>query len=131
VEFWRLSATYSYVDLQLEIHGTDINRGAFLEGATPRHQFGLRSFLDLPLGFQFDVQYRFVDELRSLPDVVSGEGISQYSELDARLSWRNAEEFEVAIVGQNLLHDRHPEFGTPEARGEIQRAVYAKVTWGF
>jgi hypothetical protein len=34
-----------------------------------------------------------------------------------------------SLVGQNLLHDQHPEFGTPESRGNLERAVYLKAEW--
>ena len=38
----------------------------------------------------------------------------------------------LAIVGQNVLDDHHPEFGNnPATRKEIERAVYGKVTWWF
>jgi hypothetical protein len=38
---------------------------------------------------------------------------------------------EISLVGQNLLHDHHAEFGPPDARGEIKRSVYGKIAWGF
>ncbi len=60
-----------------------------------------------------------------------GPGIDGYSELDVRLAWRGERTLELALVGQNLLHDHHIEFGTPAARGEIERSVYGKVTWQF
>jgi hypothetical protein len=35
-------------------------------------------------------------------------------------------------VGQNLLHDHHPEYGYPSAtREEIVRSVFGKVSWGL
>jgi iron complex outermembrane recepter protein len=126
---WRLSTNYSYLDMQLEPSGLDLNRGGFLAGATPRHQFGLRSFLDLPTGFQIDIQFRYLSAVRHLPDIVDGDGISAYGEMDIRLAKQLNKQTEVSLVGQNLLHDHHVEFGTPEAQGEIQRAVYAKVAW--
>lgn len=126
---WRLSTNYSYLDMEVDSRGDDINRGEFLAGSTPRHQFGLRSFLDLPLNWQFDVHFRYVSAIRSIPDIVDGSGISDYAEMDIRLARRLSEQLEVSLVGQNLLHEDHIEFGTPEARGEIQRSVYAKVTW--
>jgi hypothetical protein len=36
------------------------------------------------------------------------------------------------VVGQNLLHDHHPEFGFPApTRAEIQRSVYGKIAWRY
>lgn len=126
---WRLAFNYSYLDMQLDTNGIDANRGAFFAGSTPRHQAGLRSLCDLPADFQFDVQLRYLSRIRSLPDIVSGEGIGEYAEMDMRIAKQINKQLEVSLIGQNLLHDHHVEFGTPEARGEIQRGIYAKVVW--
>jgi iron complex outermembrane receptor protein len=128
-EWWRLSASYSYLELDLEPSGQDINRGEFYEGASPRHQFALGSYFSLPRGFELDAHFRHVGALERLPEIPSGEGIPAYSELDVRLSWRASETMRVSLVGQNLLHDHHIEFGTPAARGAIQRSVYLKLAW--
>ncbi len=108
-----------------------LNGGRFLEGATPRHQFGLRSFLDLPASLQLDAQFRHLTVIKTLPTLATGGGIPGYSELDARLAWRGWKQMEISLVGQNLLHDHHVEFGAPAARGEIRRSVYGKIAWGF
>jgi iron complex outermembrane receptor protein len=130
-EDWRLIASYAYVYLDMQPRGQDQNRGAFLEGATPRHQFSLRSQLDLPGDLQLDAHLRHSSQLERLPEIQTGPGVDGYTELDVRLGWRASERLEVALVGQNLLHDHHTEFGTPAARGAIERSVYGKVTWQF
>jgi iron complex outermembrane receptor protein len=130
-EYWRLFASYSYIYLDMQPHGEDLNRGVFLEGATPRHQFSLRSLLDLPGGLQLDAQFRHSTRIRRLPEIASGEGIAGYSELDVRVAWQASEHVELSLVGQNLLHDHHLEFGTPQTRGEIERGVYGKAAWRF
>src|SRR5690606_14132393 len=68
IEDWRLSASYSYLELSLDPSGQDLNRGEFYEGASPRHQFALGSYLTLPRGFEFDVHFRYVSELERLPE---------------------------------------------------------------
>jgi iron complex outermembrane receptor protein len=128
---WRITASYAYVDIDLEPQGQDLNRGRFLAGATPRHQFGLRSFLDLPASLQLDAHLRALSAVRQLPGIISGEGFEGYSELDVRLAWRGWRRLELSIAGHNLLHAHHVEFGPPEQRGEIERGAYAKVAWGF
>jgi hypothetical protein len=36
------------------------------------------------------------------------------------------------MVGQNLLHDQHREYGAPSpTREEVERSLYAKVAWQF
>ena len=130
-EHWRLTSSYSFLDLNLDARGQDQNRGRFFDGATPRHQFGVRSFLDLPANLQLDAQLRSLSAIRRLPPVVSGGRIPGYTELDVRFAWRGWEQIEISAVGQNLLNDQHPEFGPADQRGEIQRGIYAKVAWGF
>ncbi|HEU4652756.1 MAG TPA: TonB-dependent receptor [Steroidobacteraceae bacterium] len=128
---WRLTATYAYVDLHLDPHGQDLNRGTFLEGATPRNQFGLRSSWNLPHEIEVDAQFRYLSRIRSLPEIVDGSGIDGYSSLDLHVAWHPLPQWTVAIVGQNLLDKHHVEFGTPDGRGEIERSVYAKVAYGM
>jgi hypothetical protein len=45
------------------------------------------------------------------------------------VAWRPAEIVEIAVVGQNLLKDRHLEYviSGPNPREEISRAIYATV----
>ena len=124
---WRLAANYSYLDMQLDPHGMDLNRSILQEGATPRHQFGLRSLCDLPADFQLDIQFRYLSRIRHLPTAV--DGIGDYAEMDMRIAKQLNKQLEISLVGQNLLHDHHVEFGSTEARGEIQRGVYAKMVW--
>lgn len=131
LSFWRLTANYSYLDLDLDAHGLDLNRGRFTAGATPRHQLGLRSFLDLPRNVRVDAQLRYLSAIRQLPELVNGGGVPGYTEMDLRLAWQALERLELSLVGQNLLHAHHPEFGAPAARGEIERSVYAKASWGY
>jgi iron complex outermembrane receptor protein len=128
---WRLIGSYAYIYLDMQPHGQDLNRGAFLEGTTPRQQFSLRSLLDLPGRLQLDAQFRYSGALERSPELPSGGEIDAYSELDVRLAWRASEQVQLSLVGQNLLHDHHLEFGTPATRGEIERSVYGKVAWQF
>jgi len=127
----RFSASYSNLDMNLRAGGQDVNRGTWLDGATPRHQFGLRSSVDLPAHVQADVLFRSLSAIRRLPSITTGEGIPGYSEADLRLAWIGWKRADLSLVGQNLLHAHHPEFGSPAQRGEIERSVYAKIAWGF
>jgi len=56
--------------------------------------------------------------------------VPSYLELDARLAWRATGNVELSVVGQNLLHERHAEYGFPSAtRPEVERSVLGRVTW--
>ncbi len=125
---WRLSASYSHVDLDLESTGLDLNRGVWLDGSTPREMVGLRSLLSFG-PFELDAQFRYLSRIVRMPQEVSGEGIDGYSELDLRFGWLVSPRWRLSLMGQNLLNDEHFEFGTAESRGALERAVYIKSEW--
>ncbi|HYG64996.1 MAG TPA: TonB-dependent receptor [Thermoanaerobaculia bacterium] len=111
-------------DLSFDPDSRDASGGE-AEGNDPDYRFTLRSQLDLPGRFELDGWLRTVGELPS-PEV------PDYTELDLRLGWRATDVLELSLVGQNLLHDQHPEFGPPgPARREVERSVYGKVLWRF
>jgi iron complex outermembrane receptor protein len=50
--------------------------------------------------------------------------------MDARLAWHVGKHWEFSVVGQNLVHNRHLEYGAaPEE--EIARSVYGKIAFSF
>jgi len=122
---WRLRAGYTAmrVDIRAKPGSTDRTSGAS-EAADSDHNFSVRSSLDLPAQVEFDTMFRYVSRLRHPSVPVPG-----YAELDIRLAWRPTPTLEFSVVGQNLLHARHAEFGDPGTRQEIERGVYGKVTW--
>ncbi len=129
VDGWRLTASYSHIDMDLRPHGLDLNRNEWIEDSTPRTLAGLRSFLTLAERFEIDAQLRYQSDIGRLPQVVTGEGIEGYTELDLRLGWLVSDQWRLSLVGQNLLHDEHVEFGPPEGRGALERAAYLKAEW--
>ena len=127
----RLTASYSHLRMRLEAAGQDLNRGITLAGSTPRHQLGLRSSFDLPSRFQFDALFRTVGRVDRLPGGSPGDSIPSYAELDARIAWLGWRGAEIALIGRNLLHGHHPEFGIPGRRTEVERSVQGRLAWGF
>jgi Outer membrane receptor for ferrienterochelin and colicins len=124
---WRISAGYT---LLMEDLGVKPGRGSLANGQgeafDPKHQFQIRSSLDLPRAIEFDVWLRYVDEVGNTS--ARGFGIMpDYVSLDLRVGWSPTDHLELAIVGQHLLDPQHPEFGNEE----IERAVHAKLTWRY
>jgi iron complex outermembrane receptor protein len=126
---WRLQGSYSYLEVQLhrEAGSLDSTTERTTEGSSPRNQFFIRSLFDLGWNIEFDSTLRYVD-------VLPAPKIPSYLTLDLRLAWSPRKNLEFAIVGQNLLDDRHPEFaptfvGTQKT--EVQRSVYGTVLWRF
>ena len=65
-------------------------------------------------------------------DTLPATSVPAYVTMDLRLGWRYDDNLEVALVGQNLLDNHHPEWGfeglyyVPD---EVRRTVYAQLTW--
>ena len=129
VERWRLQGSYSF--LEMHLHRTrgslDVTTERTGEGSSPHHQVVLRSLLDLGWNIQFDSTVRYVDALPA-PQIPS------YLALDLRLAWSPRKNLEIALVGQNLLDDQHPEFAPTfigTERTEVERSFLATVKWAF
>jgi len=122
---WRLRAGYT----ELRVHiwpvpgSTDSTHGS-AESHDPERQLAVVSSTDLPGHLRLDGVLRYVG-------AIANQQVPAYAELNARLSWQAAEPLEVSIVGQNLLHAHHAEFGAAATRQEIKRGVYGSVTWHF
>jgi iron complex outermembrane receptor protein len=123
---WRVRAGYT----ELRVHvwpnpgSTDTSRG-LTESQSPDRQFFLHSSLDLPAHLGFDAGLRAIGE-------IARRQVPAYTELNARLTWQPTAKVDLSIVGENLLHRRHTEFGAPGAtRREIERGVYGMVEWRF
>lgn len=127
--WWRLRLAYSYLQMELKNKdgSTDTASVAGIEGSNPEHQFSLISSFELPENFSLDLWARYVDRLPA-------RNVDPYFTFDARLAWRPTKNLELSIVGQNLWDPQHPEFGSdlvPTERTEVERSVYAKITWRF
>src|SRR6267378_970688 len=125
---WRLVGSYSY--LQMNIHKNANSLDPTPDnpnGSSPRHQWYLRSSIDLPKHFEQDTTLRFVDQLPSL-------NVPSYYSLDAHLGWRPVTSLELSIGGQNLLNNRHFEFMPDFVNTSptvVKRSIFGSITVKF
>ena len=121
-DFWRLSASYSL--LMVQVQGQPASAARTLELDAPTHQVVLRSSYDFTRLASLDAQLRYVDNVQAIPAYVTA---------DVRLSYRPTPNWELSLVGQNLLDGSHPEqaslVGAPTA--EVPRGFYGRVTWRY
>lgn len=132
LDWWRLHGGYTLLkeDLHVKPGGQDFN-DARNETADPQQQFSVRSSMDLTRNMDFDTDLRWVDTLHNNNAAAQGT-VPSYFELNARLAWHITNNIELSVVGQNLLHDHHPEYGFPgPGREEIVRNIYGKITCRF
>jgi iron complex outermembrane receptor protein len=125
---WRLMGSYSYLQMNIRKNADSLDPTPDNpDGASPRHQWYVRSSLDLPLHLEHDVTLRYIDRLPSL-------NIPSYYSLDANLGWRPINNLALSIGGQNLLNNQHIEF-IPEFINTmptmVSRTVRATITWRF
>jgi iron complex outermembrane receptor protein len=120
---WRLSAGYTHLRKRLRFTSgaTDLTSIPNL-GNDPRHQWQLRSSLNLGRRTEFDVMVRRVG---ALPAPL----IPSYTAVDARLALQVSPSLRIALLGQNLLDKRHVEFEAPATASQLPRRWYLQATW--
>ncbi|MDG4475537.1 TonB-dependent receptor plug domain-containing protein [Thiovibrio frasassiensis] len=127
LEWWRLQLAYTFLRLDLQETGQGLYASEDAEGESPRNQVSLRSMMDLGSRLTLDTWLRYVDNLPTY-------GIASYVTLDARIGWQLNPQVELSLVGQNLLDNAQPEFGSlfiNTIPSEIERSVYAQVRMTF
>jgi len=124
---WRLSSSYSWLDLQLHLDpGSQAATAEHAEGQSPAHQWQARSEWDLSRHFQWDAMVYFVGALPA-------QAVPAYTRLDTRLGWQATPTFEISVGGQNLQGGRHVEFVSegPFGVSTISRTFYVRAAWSF
>ena len=124
-EHWRLKPGYAYLRTSLHLQpGSSDPIGPPEAGNDARHRFQVTSHWNVTSNFEIDGTLR---HLSALPN----PAVPAYWGLNLHLAWRLSPRLEVSLVGQNLLSPRHPEFGAPGARKELERGGMARVLWTF
>ena len=123
---WRLQLSGNLLHLAADRNGDPANDAdaATLERSSPRHQWVLRSALDLAGGHQIDVLVRRVGARASMD-------IPAYTGWDLRWAWRVQRGLELSVVGENLLgtHAESNSDPLPSQRLQVPRAAYVKLRW--
>jgi iron complex outermembrane recepter protein len=92
----------------------------------PTHQGGIKVFWNMGVGWTLDTLVSYVDNLPA------GE-VDAYTRLDINLSKQLTKTVRFNLAGQNLLEKTHREFATLDDlnAGEIERSLFAKITWAL
>ncbi|MTV36242.1 TonB-dependent receptor plug domain-containing protein [Duganella radicis] len=95
-----------------------------LQPNDPSRHWLLRTSHDLSDRSTLELTLRYVS---ALPHPV----VPAYYEMDGQWMWQPQPNLEVALIGRNLLHRSHPEFGALPNRSVIERGALLKLTWRF
>ena len=124
--WWKVSPGYAWLKMNLHADPGSLDTDSpQTVGCSPRHQFQVRSRLDLPRHFELDSNLYYVGQLSIL-------SVPDHTRVDARLGWRPTRSWELSVVGQNLLQPRHLEFndfGATLHSTLIQRSVFGEIRW--
>ncbi len=123
---WKLSTSWSFLEMDITVPPEDLDAEAELEGVNPQNQMQIRSYWDINNDWEFDIMAFYVDE------IFNGE-VDDYLRLDLRLGWNLRRNLELSIGVQNALDSKHPEDLATRRNtiSEIERNVWGKVTWQF
>jgi iron complex outermembrane receptor protein len=120
---WRTHMSYTYVETSItrDPDSRDVG-GGLSEANDPHHLFSLRTSVDVGRQVEVDGFLRYVG---ALPN----PAVPAFAELNARIAWQATPRLLLALVGQDLAHRQHPEFGADTPfRLEFERSVRALVT---
>lgn len=123
--FWRIHGSYAWLHKSISFDAGSLDiTGGRAEGNDPSHLLGVRSYLDLPARTSLDAMFRYVGR-RPAPFVPA------YAELDLRFGWMARRNWELSIIGQNLLRPAHQELSSASRPEEFRRAIFARSIWRF
>jgi len=119
----KIAATYSY--LHMSLSALDPTQEA-AENIAPEHQAGLKLFWNISSNWTLDTMTTYVDELPA-------SNVDSYIRLDINLGTQLSNNMRLNITGQNLTDSHHREFSSTDDInvGEIERSIFAKLTWEF
>ncbi|USX16766.1 TonB-dependent receptor [Oxalobacteraceae bacterium OTU3CAMAD1] len=124
---WRLNAglVVQRVNRRLLPDSLDVSAtNPQLSDNDPSHHWLLRSSYDLTDRSALDLTLRRMGALPS-------PAVPSYYELDAQWMWQPQPTLDVALIGRNLLHHSHVEYGGGGGRSMIERGVQLKLTLRF
>ncbi len=129
---WRLIASYAYLNQRSDPNPVDfgfftLDFAQLSTGLNARNQWTLRSNVSVGTRWDWDVTLRHVDALPT-------SEAPAYTEANTRIAWRPSIGFELALVGQNLLHADHREFVSDFvdlSPVSIKRSALLQARWSF
>lgn len=130
--WWRLKMSYSYLHIKERLASSSLTN-TNEELNNPEHQASLRSYMELPFDFEFDVSIYYVDGLPGTVPTAQPKNVEEYVRLDLRVGYKPVDWAEISLVGTNLTDRRHYESAdfTLGRSTQVPRAGYAKVTLTF
>jgi len=126
-EHWRLRSGYAHMEYDIDRARGPASPSYPVDKLFAPNTAFVHSSADLGSSVQFDLVVRYVDQIPAID-------VDSYVELDSRLAWKPTAYLELFVAGRNLLHDQHVEIAPQFVLAvgtEVERSVYAGITWRF
>jgi iron complex outermembrane receptor protein len=123
---WRLSGSYSYLDMELHLKPTSRDTFSELaEGNIPHHQISLRSLFNFTPRTDLDIAVYYRSKQPN-------QQVKNYLRLDILIDWHIDTHLEFSMGVQNILDNQHPEFNNDSlSTSEVEQEFYGQVRWNF
>lgn len=125
---WRLTGSYSYLDVELHhLFATSNTLETLFEGTSPRNQAQIHSYLDITKNIELNASFYYVDNLHT-------GHIPAYTRVDAGITWKPRDNLFVTVAAQNIFRAQHYEFNDGlffTAPTQIPRTYYASLSYQF
>ena len=125
---FKLNGAYTFLRMDIDRDADSLDMSSpDPAGASPRHQFSVRSAFDITRTVQQDLTWRYVGGL-------DGLAVPSYYSLDAHLGWAPTTRLNLVVSGQNLTNNEHLEFRpdfiatTPTV---VKRTFQVTAEWMF
>ena len=128
VKAWRLSGSYSFLDLTPRPDPASTDLTASLgDGQAPRHQWQAHSATSLGSRLHLDLGVYRTGLVRSIP-------VPGYTRVDLRIQFDLTDKVSVVASGRNLLEPQHEEFNTSSGAyvaSIIPRSAHVMLRWKY
>jgi iron complex outermembrane recepter protein len=121
---WKLIGSYSFMEMDFEFDG---ELEEFLNSLYARHQGSLQSHYNLTGNVQFDSWLTYTGK-------ISAQEQPEIWDLDLRLGWQVNPQWQLELIGQNLLHDSQRQLNSEVismVSTEIERGFFMRASCQF
>ncbi len=129
----KLNAASNETDVNASVLNAD--RLPYFENMSPSNQFRLRAFYNVTPKIEFDNTIYYVDYLEGRNDGAGTieEDVPSYVRWDTRLGYLATRNLDLSFGIQNILDDKHNEYGPGlfNNRIEVGRTFYVKAALQF
>ena len=123
--WWQIHVSHAHLwkELTFDPGSRDVTRGTS-EANDPRDIFKVRSYVNATKRMEIDGFFRYVGALPQPP-------LDAYHELDLRVGYRLRPGWDLSLIGNSVLHERHVEFRAGTAPETYERSVSLRSVWRF